>query len=112
MMTHFSDPSDKQFAKDIIQGAPQQSKSWLAFDHAVMETPSAIPQKYKELIAIGIALTTQCPYCIDKHVQQARQQGMTEAELSETIMIAAALRSGAAIGYGLLATKIYRKEGL
>jgi AhpD family alkylhydroperoxidase len=39
----------------------------------------AIPVKYKELIAVAVALTTQCPYCVDDvHTGNARKAGATE----------------------------------
>jgi AhpD family alkylhydroperoxidase len=56
--------------------------------------------KYKELIAIGVALTTQCPYCIEIHTRNARKAGATEQELAETTLVAAALRAGGAMTHG------------
>ena len=47
--------------------------------------------KYKELIAVGVALTTQCPYCIGIHTDGARKAGASEAELTEAAMVAASL---------------------
>src|SRR4030095_7203534 len=67
-----------------------------AFDKAAV-AEGAIPVKYKELIAVAVALTTQCPYCIDIHSGNARKAGATEAELVEAAMVAAALRAGAAV---------------
>ena len=76
--------------------APDLMKAFWAFDKlAVAE--GAIPVKYKELIAIAVALTTQCPYCIDIHSTNARKAGASEAEIAETAMVAAALRAGAAV---------------
>jgi AhpD family alkylhydroperoxidase len=60
----------------------------------------AIPKKYKELMAIAVALSTQCPYCIEVHRQQAVDAGVTETELAEAIHVAAALRAGGAITHG------------
>jgi len=108
-MTKFTESTDKKFAQDIIAGAPKQSKAWLAFDQEVGEVEAKLPMKYKELISIGVALTTQCPYCIERHIKQAKELGVTQEEIAETIMIAAALRSGAAIGYGLLAMKLFKE---
>lgn len=108
-MKHYTEVTDKQFAKEIIEGAPKQSKAWLNFDKEVHENPSVIPAKYRELISIGVALTTQCPYCIEVHTSKAKEIGVTQEELSETIMIAAALRSGAAVGYGLLSMKFFKE---
>src|SRR6266481_5632070 len=46
--------------------APQVMKAFWAFDKAAV-ADGDIPVKYKELIAVAVALTTQCPYCIDIH---------------------------------------------
>ncbi|MBX9627463.1 MAG: carboxymuconolactone decarboxylase family protein, partial [Gemmataceae bacterium] len=67
-----------------------------AFDAAAMKD-GAIPAKYKELMAVAVALTTQCPYCIDIHARKARAAGCTDAELAEAGLVAAALRAGGAI---------------
>jgi len=80
-----------------IEGlAPEAMKSFWAFDKAAL-ADGAIPVKYKELIAVAVALTTQCPYCIDIHSGNARKAGATDTELAETAMVAAALRAGAAV---------------
>ena len=76
--------------------APDVMEAFWAFDKAAV-AEGAIPVKYKELIAVGVALTTQCPYCIDIHAGNARKAGATEAELVEAAMVAAALRAGAAV---------------
>jgi AhpD family alkylhydroperoxidase len=109
-MSNFSEPADKRYTQDIIKAAPLQARAWQDFDHSVGEMDSVIPSKYKELMAIAIALTTQCPYCIERHTERAKRLGASEEEIAETIMITAALRSGAALGYGLLAMKLF-KEG-
>src|SRR5438477_5041250 len=76
--------------------APELMKAFWAFDRAAVAA-GAIPVKYKELIAVAVALTTQCPYCIDIHTGNARKAGATEAELVEAAMVAASLRAGAAV---------------
>ena len=79
--------------------APEAFKAFVAFDEAVVRG-GAIPLKYKELMAVAVALTTQCPYCIDIHAKKARKAGATEQELAETTLIAAALRAGGAMTHG------------
>jgi AhpD family alkylhydroperoxidase len=67
----------------------------------------AIPVKYKELMALAVALTTQCPYCIEIHSKQARGAGASDQEISEAVVVAAALRAGAAITHGTHAIKAH-----
>jgi AhpD family alkylhydroperoxidase len=76
--------------------APEVMKAFWAFDKAAVAA-GAIPVKYKELIAVAVAATTQCPYCIEIHANNARKAGATEAELTEAAMVAAALRAGGAV---------------
>lgn len=60
----------------------------------------AIPAKYKELISLGVALTTQCWYCLEVHRENAKKAGATQEELAEVALIAAAIRAGGAYAHG------------
>lgn len=79
--------------------APEAFKTFVAFDQAAVKD-GAIPHKYKELIAVAVALTTQCVYCIQIHTASARKAGATDRELAEATLVAAALRAGAAMTHG------------
>ena len=76
--------------------APAVMKAFWAFDKAAV-AEGAIPVKYKELIAVAVALTTQCAYCIDIHNNNARRAGANDAEIAEAALVAASLRAGAAV---------------
>jgi AhpD family alkylhydroperoxidase len=79
--------------------SPEATAAFWAYDQAAL-AGGAIPKKYKELMAIAVALTTQCAYCIELHRQQALKAGATEQELAETVHVTSALRAGAAITHG------------
>lgn len=85
--------------KDLEVNAPDASKAFWAFDKAAM-SPGAISTKHKELMALAVAFTTQCPYCIEVHAKRAREAGANEQEISEVVFVAAALRAGAAVAHG------------
>lgn len=85
--------------KKLPKLGSKASEAWqafVAFDKAAL-ADGAIPRKYKELMAIAVALTTQCPYCIEIHADAARKAGASEEELTEAGFVAAALRAGAAV---------------
>ncbi|OAI55404.1 alkylhydroperoxidase [Planctomyces sp. SCGC AG-212-M04] len=88
----------KKFKK-LGELAPEGFKSFVAFDEAAFKG-GVIPLKYKELMAVAVALTTQCPYCIEIHSKKAKNAGATEHELAETTLVAAALRAGGAMTHG------------
>jgi AhpD family alkylhydroperoxidase len=82
--------------KKLDENAPDQMKAFWAFDKAAF-TPGSLDALQKQLMAVAVALTTQCPYCIELHLRSARKAGATDAMLSETAVVAAAMRAGAAI---------------
>jgi AhpD family alkylhydroperoxidase len=77
--------------------APDAMRGFEAFDAAALKG-GVVPRKYKELTALAVALTTQCPYCLEIHKGATINAGATEEELAETI--AWTLRAGAAITHG------------
>jgi AhpD family alkylhydroperoxidase len=85
--------------KKLGELAPEAFQAFVALDEAPFKY-GVIPLKYKELMAVAIALTTQCPYCIEIHAKKAKKAGATEQELAETTLVAASLRAGAAITHG------------
>jgi AhpD family alkylhydroperoxidase len=79
--------------------APEATNAFWGYDKAAL-ADGTIPKKYKELMAIAVALTTQCVYCIELHRQGALKAGATEEELVEAVHVATALRAGGAITHG------------
>jgi AhpD family alkylhydroperoxidase len=82
--------------KKLDEKNPETMGAFWAFDKAAF-APGAIDTLNKQLIAVSVALTTQCPYCIELHVKSAREAGATDEMLAETATVAAAMRAGAAI---------------
>ena len=56
-------------------------------DFQLAET--AIPNKYKELIGLGVSGATRCRYCALFHPEAAKLFGATDQEISEAAMMAA-----------------------
>ena len=106
---HFHDTEDKSHHRTLRQGAPAMVDAFGVFDEAVFGTDGALDRRTKELIAIAVAATTQCPYCMEAHASAAKRSGATEAEVSEAVMVAAALRAGGALTHGWLALKEYER---
>lgn len=82
--------------KKLNEVAPEATKAFWAFDKAVF-TAGALTVREKQLIAVAVALTTQCPYCIELHNKAAREAGANDAHLAEAALVAAAMRAGAAV---------------
>ena len=107
MSQHFHDPEDMRLLKEMKTLAPTEYEAWLNLDRIVKREDGAIPRKYRELIAVSVACTTQCPYCIAAHAKAAKAAGATREELTEAALLAAALRAGGAATHGALALKLF-----
>jgi AhpD family alkylhydroperoxidase len=107
MSEHYHDAGDLRFLKEMSKLAPTEFTAWLNLDKIVAREDGAIPRKYRELIALGVAVTTQCPYCIEAHVKAAKKAGASREEITESSFIAAALRAGGAATHGAMALKFY-----
>ena len=82
--------------KTMSEVAPDVLSAFKAFDKAAFAA-GALEVKVKELIAVAVGVTTQCPYCIEIHAKRAKQAGATDAEITEATMVAAAIRAGGAV---------------
>ena len=60
---------------------------WQLMKQSQME-PGAVPNKYRELIGIGVAAATKCRYCIYFHREMAKLEGATDAEIEDAIHFA------------------------
>ncbi|GAA5144638.1 carboxymuconolactone decarboxylase family protein [Microbacterium pseudoresistens] len=107
-MTEYYEPTeDRKFAKVYKEQTPDILKAWGDFNGAVFaDEGREIPRKYRELIALAVALTTQCAYCIESHAKAATSAGATEGELAEAAWVASALRAGGAFAHGRMAFKL------
>lgn len=106
-MSNYLEPEDRSYTTVYKEQTPDILKAFTDFDAAVFATEGReIPLKYRELIAVAVALTTQCAYCIDAHSNNAVKAGASQAELAEAAWVASALRAGGAYAHGRLAFKL------
>jgi len=104
---HYHDSDDLKVLREFKELAPTEFSAFVEFDKIVGREDGAIPRKYRELIALAVACTTQCPYCLDVHTRNAARAGASREEVAEASMLAAALRAGAAVTHGALAVKLF-----
>ena len=106
-MSSYQNQQDLALSGELMGLAPMEARAFIQLKSVAERKDGAIPEKYRELISIAVALTTQCAYCIDLHTKNAAAAGVSQEELAETVFIAAALRAGAAVGHGLLALRLF-----
>ena len=110
MSDHYHNENDLSLLKEMRKLAPTDFDAWLNLNNIVGRKDGAIPAKYRELIAVAVACTTQCPYCIEAHSKAAKATGASREELVEAAFVAAALRAGGAATHGAMALKFFDGE--
>jgi len=68
--------------------------------HKAAAGDGALSTKFKELIALGIAVTVRCDGCIAFHVHGALETGASREEIAETIGVAVLMGGGPSVMYG------------
>src|SRR5512136_1452665 len=57
---------------------------WKLFKRVQFD-PGPIPNKYRELIGLGISAVTRCRYCTLFHTEVAKLNGATDAEIEDAV---------------------------
>lgn len=69
----------------------------------------ALTAREKSLIALAVAHTVQCPYCIDAYTNDCLNKGVNKEQIMEAIHVAVAIRGGASFVHGVQAKNIVDK---
>lgn len=101
MADHFFSHQSTGKIRRLKELKPELFKAFIEFDHQAF-ADGTIDRKTKELIAVGIAHITQCPWCIDAHTKRAKQAGVTDEQLSEVTYVAMAMAAGAAFSHSAI----------
>ena len=95
-MDTYYHPHDLGKFADMGKGNTALWDKFMSYYNAVF-AEGVLTEREKALIALAVAHTVQCPYCIDIHSGNVRKAGASEDELVEAAMVAASLRAGAAV---------------
>lgn len=98
----------KQPTRDLRDAIPE---TWMAFadlhKHAVAE--GVLPARFKELIALAIAVADGCDGCIAYHARAAAARGATEEEAAEAIGVSLLMAGGPASVNGPRALEAFKE---
>ena len=108
--TYYDSLHLKKFA-DIAEGnQPMADKFFEYYDSVFQE--GALSIREKALIALAVAHTVQCPYCIDAYTSGAQQHGADLDQMTEAVHVACAIRGGASLVHGLQMLEHVKKSGM
>lgn len=85
---------------NIGEGNPELAAKFFDYYGAVF-ADGALSSREKALIALAVAHTVQCPYCIDAYSKECLQQGSDLEQMTEAVHVATAIRGGSSLIHGL-----------
>ena len=95
--------------KNISDWSPDLGKKFFDYYNSVFEEGN-LSAREKSLIALAVAHTVQCPYCIDAYTQDGLERGIEKGEMMEALHVAAAIRGGASLVHGVQMMEVYEKR--
>lgn len=99
-MDTYYNPKDLGKFSTMGEEAPQLWESFMNYYSKVFEE-GALTAREKSLIALAVAHTVQCPYCIESYTQDCLEKGINEEQMTELVHVATAIRGGATLVHGL-----------
>ena len=104
----YLDPANlKDFGKITELQEPMGKKFFDYYGEVFKE--GALTQREKALIALAVAHTVQCPYCIDAYTSGCLEKGADEEQMMEAVHVASAIRSGSSLVYSVQMMKQAKK---
>ena len=82
--------------KELSEKMPKETAGFMEFNKAVL-SPGKLSMREKEIIAVSLAVATQCEWCIPYHVKNALECGATEEEILESSYLAALMKGAPAL---------------
>jgi alkylhydroperoxidase/carboxymuconolactone decarboxylase family protein len=100
LMNTYYHPKDLARFEEIGRNAPELAKKFFEYYQAVF-ADGELSEREKCLIALAVAHTIQCPYCIDAYTQSCLEKGSNLGEMTEAVHVATAIRGGATLVHGI-----------
>ena len=110
-METYYDPRDLPRFEEIGKELPELAKRFFEYYGAVFAEGN-LTEREKALIALAVAHTVQCPYCIDAYTQACLEKGSNLEEMTEALHVAVAIRGGASLVHGLQMRNVAEKISL
>lgn len=110
-METYYDPKDLGSFAEIGKDAPELAKKFFSYYEEVF-SEGELTEREKALIALAVAHTVQCPYCIDAYTRAALEKGSNLGEMTEAVHVVTAIRGGASLVHGVQMRKIAEKLSL
>jgi len=108
-MGDYYEKKDLEDFGNIGEYAPELGKRYFDYYGEVMKE-GKLSEREKALIAIAVATTQKCPYCIDAYTDRCLSLGVSREEMMEAVHVGAAMVAGVVLAHATQMRKIIKKK--
>ncbi len=72
----------------------------------------ALTRREKSLIALAVAHSKQCPYCIDAYTTSCLENGASPDQMTEAVHVAASMEAGMVLVHGVQMHNVLERENV
>jgi alkylhydroperoxidase/carboxymuconolactone decarboxylase family protein len=108
-MSDYYETKDLADFPNIGEDAPELGEKYFAYYGEAMKA-GALTEREKALIALAVATTQKCPYCIDAYTTRCLSLGVSREEMMEAVHVGAAMVAGVVLAHSTQMRKIIRKK--
>jgi alkylhydroperoxidase/carboxymuconolactone decarboxylase family protein len=105
----YYEKKDLEDFPNISEYAPELGAKYFEYYGEAMKS-GALSEREKALIALTVATTQKCPYCIDAYTNQCLSLGISREEMMEAIHVGAAMVAGTILAHATQVRKIIQKK--
>jgi alkylhydroperoxidase/carboxymuconolactone decarboxylase family protein len=109
LMGEYYEKKDLADFEDIGEYAPELGQKYFDYYGATMKA-GRLSEREKALIALVVAMTQKCPYCIDAYTNQCLSLGISREEMMEAVHVGAAMIAGIVLAHSTQMRKIIKKK--
>jgi alkylhydroperoxidase/carboxymuconolactone decarboxylase family protein len=96
---------------NIGEYSPELAEKFFSYYNAVT-AGGELTEREKALIALAVAATQNCPYCIDAYTNKCLSIGVSKEEMMEAVHVGAAMMAGISLVHSTQMRKIIKKKDL
>lgn len=108
-MSEYYETKDLADFPNIGEYAPDLGDRYFQYYGDTMKA-GKLTEREKALIALTVATTQKCPYCIDAYTNQCLSLGISKEEMMEAIHVGAAMVAGVVLAHATQIRKIIKKK--
>lgn len=108
---HYYESKDLGRFEEVGKFSQDLMKKFFEYYNSVVGSDGALTKREKALIALAVAHSKQCPYCIDAYTQACLEAGSNPEQMTEAVHVAASMEAGITLVHGVQMLNSLEKQG-